>query len=68
MHDGHKPEVREACRDRVSGRNYDISLNNVRGVVRGVRGSLMGRLTPFMSPCIILALWRYFSPSKASAS
>jgi len=64
-HDCHEPEVCKACRDGVGIRNQDVSLNNH---MRLVLEMLVERLTPFKPPCTILALWRYFSPSMASAS
>ena len=51
MHNGHEPEVREASRDRVAIRDQDVCLDDVRRT----RGILMGRLTPFKSPCTMLA-------------
>jgi len=54
MHDGHEPEIREACRDGVRVRNQDVSLIKKR--VRCSRGNLTERLTPLKSPWMILAL------------
>ena len=64
MYDGHEPEVSKARCDRVGIRDQDVGLSDMRDV----RGIPTGTLTPFKSPCTILALWRYFSPSTASAS
>ena len=53
MYNGHEPEVREACRNGVGIRDQDVSLNNNMSRVREI---LTERLTPFKSPCTILAL------------
>ena len=53
MHNGHEPEVREACRDGVGVRDQDVSLKNR---MRGVCEILTEKLTPFKSPWAILAL------------
>ena len=36
--------------------------------MRGVRGILTVKLTPFTSPCTMPTVWRYLSPSTAPAS
>lgn len=46
------PEVRETCQGGVGIRDQDVSLNNH---MRGIHGTLTERLTPFESPCTILA-------------
>ena len=52
MYDGHEPEVREACCDGVDICDQNVGLNNMSGI----RRIFTGRLTPFKSPCTILAL------------
>jgi len=53
MNNGHEPEVCETCRNGVGVRDEYVSLNNH---MRRVRRILTERLTPFKSPCTILAL------------
>ena len=53
MYDGREPEVCEARRDGVCVRDQNVSLDNN---MRQIRGTLTERLTPFRSPCTILAL------------
>ena len=52
MYDGHKPEVGEACCDGTGIRDQDIGLKSMRDG----HGILTGGLTPFKSPCTMLAL------------
>ena len=53
MHGGREPEVREARRDGVRVRDQNVGLDNR---MRWIRGIVTERLTPFKSPCAILAL------------
>ena len=51
-HNGREPKVYEACGDGVGILDKYIGLNDMRGGC----GVPMGALTPFKSPCTILAL------------
>ena len=53
MHHGREPEVCEACRDGVGIHDQNVSLNDH---MRGIRGILTERLTPFKSPWTIFVL------------